>query len=348
LTHLDTRIRASEGLSTGTALDDVTLAGSAGTPLGIEGRSLIGELRIGIDVGGTKIAAGLVGTDGRIRYRASIPSPGRMGRQAIMSALGDITETLIERHAARAAVVGVGIGTSGVVERHSGRILCGSDNLAGWAGADVAGELAARVGLPVAVDNDGNTFALAEHHFGAGRGATDVLYVTVGTGVGGALILGNRLNRGSHHTAGEIGHIPAPGADNLPCNCGGTGHLEVVASGPAMTARYRNSDGGSAVADLLDVAHRAEHADELARAVLGQGATALGRILAGLVGVLDPQRVVVGGGVAQIGPPYWEPLRRAFRTELLSSVADVDIRPSALGTEAGVIGAATLLDEIDT
>jgi glucokinase len=301
-----------------------------------------GESRIGIDVGGTKIAAGLVRDNGELDHRTSVRTPAVAGRGAIMSAIADVCALLMARCPGDRPVLGVGVGTSGVVDHRRGRVVCGSANLIGWEGTEVAAELAARVHVPVAVDNDGNTFALAEHRFGAGRNLTDALYITVGTGVGGALILNDQLVRGSHHTAGEVGHFPVLGAD-LPCSCGGTGHLEAVASGPAMTANYWRQAGGIPAGDLPEIAQRAESGDLLARSVLAHGATALGRALAGMVNILDPQRVVIGGGVATIGDPYWLPLRQAFQADLLPSAALVPLWPAALGTDAGIIGAATLV-----
>ncbi|MER7396530.1 ROK family protein [Streptomyces sp. NPDC000151] len=302
---------------------------------------------LGVDVGGTKIAAGVVSADGALLASLVRPTPAAQGRAAVLDAIAAAVRELPGWEGAE----GLGIGTGGVIDRDRGVVLSANALLPGWAGTRLSEELSARLGLPVAADNDANVFALAEQTYGAGAGRASVLYVSVGTGIGGGLVTGGRLLRGAHWTAGEFGHIAVPEAAGRPCNCGRAGHLEAVASGPAITARFRELTGDADVHDLRTVAALAEShtptrtGAEAARTALAEGAGALGRALAGLVNTVDPERVVIGGGVASIGAPFWQPLTEAFAAELLPGPAGVRPVPAALGPRAAVIGAAALLLE---
>ncbi|WP_078888204.1 ROK family protein [Streptomyces sclerotialus] len=303
---------------------------------------------LGVDVGGTKIAAGVVSPEGTLLASVVRPTPAAQGRTAVLDAIAAAVRELPGREGA----VGLGIGTGGVVDRDQGVVLSANALLSGWAGTRLSEELGDRLGLPVTADNDANVFALAEQTYGAGAGCASALYVSVGTGIGGGLVSGGRLLRGAHWTAGEFGHLAVPEAAGRPCNCGRAGHLEAVASGPAITARFRELSGDEDVHDLRRVAALAEPdagptgaGTEAARAALAEGAGALGRALAGLVNTLDPERVVVGGGVASIGAPFWEPLTEAFAAELLPGPAGLRPVPAALGPRAAVVGAAALLLE---
>lgn len=287
---------------------------------------------IGVDVGGTKTAAGLVDATGAVRERVIVPTPAADGPEAVLDAIAGLVDRLRTPEA-----TGVGIGTGGVVDHANGVVVSATGAMPGWAGTAVADEVTRRTGLPVAVDNDVNAHALGELAFGAARGLDSVLVVAVGTGVGGGIIGGGRLVRGARHTAGEVGHVPVPGADGMPCPCGRTGHLEAIASGPAMAARY----GGGA--DLRTVAERARAGDARAAAVIAEGGRAVGRAIGGLANTLDPQAVVVGGGVAEIGEAYWGPLRAAVRENTLPALAGLEIRPAGLRNDAGIAGAAALM-----
>ncbi|MGY1439846.1 ROK family protein [Streptomyces reniochalinae] len=317
--------------------------------------------RVGADVGGTKIAVGLVAEDGTLLASAVRPTPAAQGPVAVLDAIAQAVRELPGYERAS----GLGVGTGGVVNRDDGTVVSANDLLPGWAGTRLGEELAARLGMPVAADNDANVFALAEQVHGAGAGCTTALYVSVGTGIGGGIVTGGRLLRGEHWTAGEFGHIAVPEAAGRPCNCGRSGHLEAIASGPAIAARFAERTGAAHPVDLRHVAALAGEAAEgaqaggggqggsrqgeeesaTAREVLAQGAGALGRALAGLVNTLDPERVVIGGGVASVGAPFWRPLTEAFAAELLPGPSRLRPVPAALGPRAAVVGAAALLRE---
>ncbi|MFD0558991.1 glucokinase [Stackebrandtia endophytica] len=293
---------------------------------------------IGVDIGGTKIAAATVDGRGGIVQAVVRPTPSADGPDAVLAAVADAIRTLTGHERAP----GIGVGTGGVIDHDRGIVVAANDLLPGWAGTDVRRQLAERFGKPVAVDNDVNAFGLAEQRFGAGVGHRDVLYVSVGTGVGGALVLGGELHRGVHHTAGELGHLAVPEAVGRLCNCGRPDHLEAVASGPAISRRY--TELGGERLDLRAVADRAQTGEPLAIAVITDGARALGRALAGLVNTIDVSRVVVGGGVADMGQRYWRPLTEAFADELQPGPGAIRPVPAALGSRSAVIGAASLLN----
>ena len=300
---------------------------------------------VGVDIGGTKVSAALVSADGTIGPVLRAPTPARSGPDAVL----DTVATLVTRLPGLGPVRGVGIGTAGLVR--DGRIVSSTDTFSHWVGTDVAAGIRSRLpdalGTRVRVCNDVNAHALGESWRGAGRDAATILMVAVGTGVGGAIVTRGRTWSGAHQVAGEIGHIPTPGAEKLRCPCGRLGHLEALAAGPAIAARYR--DQGGHATSAREVVERAGDGEQLAINVVADAATGLGRALAGIITLLDPDRVVVGGGVAAAGSIWWDPLLDACRAELVDAFTTIPIVPAQLGETAALAGAARLvLDPIGT
>lgn len=294
------------------------------------------ERWIGVDIGGTKVAAGVVTATGEViaSVRAATPAAGR-------AAVLDTATEVIERLRADHDVAGIGVGAPGIVDRTTGTVTFASDILPGWRGADVRGVLESRTGLPVVVDNDVRVMAHGENTIGAGHGRGSVLFVSVGTGIGGALSVDGRLHHGAHGTCGELAHLLVPATGAIACGCGRTDHLEAVASGPAMAAAYA-ARAGVAVRPLQDVVALMRAGDPHARAAITEGGALLGRALAGLATAFDPEVIVIGGGAAQIGPDLLRPLESAFRVEAFGPVAATDVVPARLGTDAPLVGAALL------
>ncbi|GAA3977121.1 ROK family protein [Streptomyces marokkonensis] len=289
---------------------------------------------IGLDLGGTKIAAALVGTDGTVLARRTLPTPATSGADAVLDALAQAARAVWAPGAAA-----IGVAAAGVIDPAAGTVTSATDTIRGWAGTALATGLATRTGLPVACDNDVRAAAATEL---AGLGADGTfVYAAVGTGVGGAVAAGGRMLHGAAGIAGHLGHLPSPEATGLPCTCGATGHLEAIAAGPAITAHYGRISGESADR-LQTVAERAAHGDAHARSAITLGARAVGRALGGLANALGPHRVVVAGGVPGIGAPYWEALCAAFAAELMLPLRA--LRPAAPngGADAAVLGAAEL------
>lgn len=294
------------------------------------------DLLAGIDIGGTKIAAALTEQDGRIVRQQRCPTPPG-GATQVLEAVGRLIESL----AGSDPVAAIGVGAPGVVDPDEGVVHSATDILPGWAGARVAPELRERFGTPIAVDNDVRAMAYGEYSRGAGRGHDHALYVSVGTGVGGALVREGRLVHGSAGTAGDIAHLLAPARGPVPCGCGHRDHLEALASGPAIAAEYARRTGSDTGA-LPEVADRAQAGDREARAALTGGATLLGRTIAGLVTAVDIDAVIVGGGVATIGADFLTPLSETLRAEVRPPGRGLPVLPARLGAEAPLVGAALL------
>ncbi|WP_237305466.1 ROK family protein [Streptomyces sp. SAT1] len=289
---------------------------------------------IGLDLGGTKIDAALVAVDGTVLRRHTRPTPARAGAAAVLNALAAAAREVDGGAGA------IGVAAAGVIDPVTGTVTSATDSLTGWAGTALAAGLSARTGLPVACDNDVRATAATE--LAALDGSRrSLLLAAVGTGVGGAVAVDGRMLHGSAGIAGHLGHVPSPEAEGLPCTCGGSGHLEAVAAGPAITALYGRL-AGEPVGRLQDVAGRAARGDAAARRAITTGARAAGRVLGGLANALGPDRVVVGGGVPRIGALYWTALTEAFRAELMAPLRALRPVPPRLGADAAVRGAALL------
>jgi glucokinase len=296
--------------------------------------------RLGVDIGGTKIAAGVVDDDGAIlaRFRRDTPRTGR--GSDVMAQVVD----LIGEIAAGYPVAAVGLGAKGVIDTVNGVVLQDGDTLPGWGGTEVARPVRAAFSVPVAVDNDVRVTALGEARRGAGIGFDRLLVASIGTGVGGGLVFGGAIVHGAHGTAGEIAHLLVPGRGALPCGCGRRDHLEAVAAGPAIAAEYRLRTGRADVR-LTEVADLMRSGDQVAAATIGDAGRVLGAALAGLATALDVDAVVIGGGVAQIGSAFLEPTREAFVDAVLEPLKAIPVLVAALGNDAPIVGAAELVTE---
>ncbi|MEO8266300.1 MAG: ROK family protein [Ilumatobacteraceae bacterium] len=302
---------------------------------------------LAVDIGGTKIAAALVTVDGEMSERRESPTPADQGPGAVLDAVAELVADLVTSETG--GIAGVGIGTAGAVDTRSGRIVSSTDTIGGWAGTDVRSGIGERLGgdLPaVVVHNDVDAHALGEAWLGAARTASSALMIAVGTGIGGAIIVGGRLWTGEHHAAGEIGHVPTPGAEGLRCPCSREGHLEALASGASMARRYRTLTGADT--DARTVIERAEAGEPVARRIVRDAALGLGHAIAGLVTTIDPACVVVGGGVAESGAVWWEPMIDTCRADLIDALAAIPIVRAELGPAAALLGAArAVFDAVD-
>ncbi|MGV8977186.1 MAG: ROK family protein [Cellulomonas sp.] len=298
---------------------------------------------VAVDLGGTKTAAALVDHDGVILARASTPTAARSGGEAILDATAELVAGLVVA-AARAGreVAAVGVGSAGVIDAASGLVVSATDAILGWAGTDLAGGLAARFGLDVAVDNDVHAHAIGESWLGACAGRSSALLVAAGTGIGGSHLIDGRPHHGARSVAGHVGHVTVPEAVGVLCSCGRVGHVEAVASGPGLLALYRASGGSTEAVDARDVVARAGTGDDVAVRSVLTAATALGRSVGGLVNVLDPEVVVIGGGLAGAGAAWWAAMERALRDELIAPLVGLPVLPALLGTDAALVGAARL------
>lgn len=298
---------------------------------------------LAIDIGGTKTAAAIVRSDGTIRHRQRIATPAAQGAAAILQATIDLGRSVLAAATdAGIDVAGAGVGSAGQVDADRGTIVFAADTLPGWTGMPLGPALAAAWNVPVTVDNDVNVMALGEARLGAGRAYDHGLFVSVGTGVGGGLILDRRLWGGATWTAGELGHMVVDWDSDRRCSCGQSGHLEAYAAGPAIVRRYCALAGSDQPIDLQAVADRAGSGDDRARAAIEEGAHVLGTAIGGLLNVLDLPVVVIGGGVAELGEVWWTPLTAALRANPSPGPARVTIARAQLGGAAPLVGAAFL------
>jgi glucokinase len=290
---------------------------------------------VGIDIGGTKIAGALVDESGLVIQRSRTATPPS-GPSVILATVRDLVDTVAEGH----DPVAVGIGTGGVVDPVQGRIVSATNLLTNWAGTEVSAELSDDLGMPVYVDNDANALATGELCFGQLSGTG--LFAAVGTGIGGALIVDGAVRHGQHNTAGGIGHMMSPIPTSRLCSCGRPSHVESLASGPAIASDYQRQKNDDQDVTLETVAERAADGEQLARETIETATHALGQAIGAAANLVDPDIIIVGGGVANIGELFWKPLRHGIRAEVLPPIKEIDIEPPQLKRDAAVIGAAAL------
>lgn len=299
---------------------------------------------IGVDLGGTKTSAALVGADGAVSRRRESPTPSYAGRDAVLDACVEVVAAVIDDvRSAGIAVDRIGVGAAGVIDPETGLVVSATDTIEDWSGTDLRTELSRRLGVEVAVLNDVHAHALGEHRLGAGRGSASMLLVTVGTGIGGAYLTDGTLHAGARWLAGHLGHIPSIEAEGVPCACGRHSHLEPVASGLGIYDSYLRFGGSPALSDtralFAELETRPEGEDaRAADAAIRLGAVALGRALGGWLNTFDPELVVLGGSVAW-QPRWWAQVLEAAAGETLLPFEGYRILPPGLGPDSGIVGA---------
>ncbi|WP_328499169.1 ROK family protein [Streptomyces sp. NBC_00414] len=289
----------------------------------------------GVDIGGTTTQVVLCSAELAVVDGVEVPTPAAAGGAAMVRTALDAMGLLLARSPAR--LLAVGVGAAGVVDARAGRVLVASDSFHAWAGFEVTATMEAALGVPVFLDNDVNAFLRGEAATGAVAGEPHVLGMTLGTGVGGALWLDGALYEGPHGAAGETGHIP--GFGDLPCTCGGRGHLETLASGRSIGARYGERTGHTRTAHA--VAEAADRGDPDALAVYGAAGAAVARAILITAGLLDVTTFVIGGGVSHAWALLEPPILTALAAEPPVSGHPVRVVRSRLGNAAVAIGAAS-------
>jgi glucokinase len=320
---------------------------------------------LGVDLGGTKISVGAMDTAGgsAIAMRSE-PTLAEQGADAVVARIANmigvvIRDTCAAKGADASAFLGVGIGSPGPLDRAKGLVIT-TPNL-GWHDFPLRDRVSQAVGLPATLDNDANCATLGEWWVGAARGGRNVVGMTIGTGIGGGLILDGKLYHGSSDAAGEIGHTSIDSTGRR-CKCGNYGCLEAYASGPAIAERAREKlEGGepSLMASMVGgdltrltaqhVYEASKRDDDLARDVVRETARLIGTGVANLINIFNPDVVVLAGGVAQAGDDLFNPLRAEVHRRAFKPAVDAcRIVPGTLGNAAGVIGAvATFLEQCD-
>lgn len=308
----------------------------------------------GVDLGGTTTKAALFSCSGEMIHSIQIPTPVSSGPEAMIRAAADaIKQLLAESEYRSSQLAGVGVGVPGRVDIHRG-IAVYSINL-GFRNTPVKSALEQLLGVPVAIENDANVAALGERWQGAGKNTSNMIMVTLGTGVGGAIIANGQIVHGAVGSAGEVGHIVVEPANGLACNCGNTGCLESYASATAIirageeAARNGHSPRLAAhikeqrsltAKDVIDAAKAGDHG---AASVIQQAAYYLGLGLGQAASLLNPEKIVIGGGVSAAGEYLLAPVRESFQRYCYHHAAHCELLCAQLGNDAGMIGAAWLI-----
>jgi glucokinase len=313
------------------------------------------DLFLGIDLGGTKIIAGLVERTGRILAKEYRETQAAAGLSSVIDRLIEATTKVVASQSIDLSEVNaIGVAAAGPIDATSGTVTA-PPNLPGWHDVPLGRLIQERVSLPTYLENDAAAAALAEFTFGAGRGTQHMIYVTASTGIGGGLVLHGRLYHGITGAAGEIGHMTL--LPNGPlCGCGNRGCLEALASGTAIAreARERVSRGvPTLIAELANgdltqisaklVAQAADEGDIDAQEILHEAMGYLGVGVANLVNLFNPEIIVIGGGLTNMGERLFDPVRRMIdRRAFPTSARAVEVRPAELGGDVGVLGAAAV------
>lgn len=294
-------------------------------------------LTLALDIGGTKIAAGLVDADGTIVHHEKLPTPSG-GAEAVWTVVAQVaTEALA---AADRDVAGVGVASAGPIDLSGGTIS--PINISAWQQFPIVERVSQATGLPVRLGGDGLCMALGESRYGAGVGAQFMLGMVVSTGVGGGLVLGGAPYAGRTGNAGHVGHVVVAPDGGDPCTCGGRGCVETIASGPSMVRWARGNGWGGTDAKAL--ADAALAGDELAVEAFRRGGRAVAAMIASVGAVCDLDLVVIGGGVAQSGELLFAPIRAALAGYAgLAFLRELRVVPAELGGDAGLVGAAALV-----
>jgi glucokinase len=299
---------------------------------------------LGVDIGGTKIAAGEVDAGAKVSGASELPTQADQGFIVSLSQVYKCIEQKLHRH-----IEAIGVCAPGPLNPKSGVVL-NPPNLPGWRNIPLAELIQARFQVPCRIENDANAAGSAEALFGAGRGYSNVLYVTISTGIGTGIIIDGKIYHGKNGAAAEGGHVSIDFASPSVCKCGVRGCIEALASGTAIARRaiellseYPNSSLREPIScEAVGVAVAA--GDELATRVLDEACERLSAWLGSLLSLLDPDIVVIGGGVSRMGDPLFERLRRLTPARTINQFAQATpIVPAALSRDVGILGAASVV-----
>lgn len=326
-------------VATGAAAEETTTDGRRGRPARTVSLVPAPGLVAGVDIGRTHLRAVVATRQGDVVAEREVALPeAHTGERTVPVVLDLITDLLTGSGHAGGDLVAVGVGLPGPVDGPDRTVGAGTI-LTGWAGFDVAGRLSDELGVPVATDNDATLGMLAEARWGAAHGVSDAVYVKISTGVGAGLLLGGRLHRGAGGTAGELGHTPLQ-PDGAICRCGNRGCLETVTSVPAVLQMLRPTLGEVTIEQVVSAAAAG---DPPCRRMVEDAGRNLGRGIALLGNLVDPEVVVLGGPLVAAGEPFLTAVDASLRRSVIPSVAHrLRVVPAALGSRTEVLGALAL------
>ena len=311
--------------------------------------------RIGIDVGGTNVKIALVDNKGKIIYSNSIPTRAEMGYEYTINNMKEaITELIKETKSDPKNIESIGFGFPGQIDYQKGIVRL-APNIPGWVNVPIAEIMEKEFGIPTRVDNDVRCAALGELNYGAGQGCDNLICITVGTGIGSGLVINGKLVRGASNAAGEIGHIKLDMNGGPLCGCGDRGCLEAFASGPSIVALAEEDIKGGKSTKYRELANpditpyivseAAKQGDPVAKRIFTIVGEYIGIGLASVVNLLNPEKIIIGGGVAAAGDLLLTPIKESLIKRAMPIAGSaVEIVPAQLGNSAGVIGASLLIN----
>lgn len=314
------------------------------------------KYRIGVDVGGTNVKIALVDFDGKIIYSNTVPTRAEMGYEAGVNNIKQAIKELMQETSATAKTIeAIGFGLPGQIDYKEG-LVKNLPNIPGWVNIPLAKIMEEEFSIPARLDNDVRCAALGELNFGAGKGCENLICITVGTGIGSGIVLNGKLVRGAANAAGEIGHIKMQMTGGPLCGCGDYGCFEAYASGPAIvtmakeyisggkSAKYKEMAPDGIITPYL-VAQAALQGDAVSIQIFKQMGKIIGTGLASVVNLLNPQKIIIGGGVADAGDILLEPIRQTILDRAMPIQGQsVEVVPAQLANSAGVIGASLLIN----
>lgn len=316
------------------------------------------QLIVGIDVGGTKVAGGLVNRKGKLLKSLIVPTRAEKGFETSYAQIIHLIGRLVHLAGGKHNIGGIGICAPGPLNPHTG-VVINPPNLPGWRNIPLARRVEKQFGLPAKVENDANAAGLAEVLFGAAVGYRDVFYVTVSTGIGTGIIIQKRIYHGKNGVAGEGGHVSIDYRSPYRCGCGTLGCIEALAAGPAMARRTRvyleqkhtepsllreMTRGHLELITPQMIEQAMRRGDHVARAIIEETGFYLGVWLGGMLTLFDPEAVVIGGGVARIGKPLFQKIRETIPQYSINRAfaARLPLLPAKLQKNVGVYGAASV------
>ena len=314
------------------------------------------KYRIGVDIGGTNVKIALVDFDGKIIYSNTVPTRAEMGYEAGVNNIKQaIKELMSETGESAQTIEAIGFGLPGQIDYKEG-IVKNLPNIPGWVNIPLAKIIEDEFSIPTRLDNDVRCAALGELNFGAGKGCQNLICITVGTGIGSGIVLNGKLVRGASNAAGEIGHIKMDMTGGPLCGCGDYGCFEAYASGPAIvtmakeyisggkSAKYKEMATDGIISPYI-VAQAALQGDSVSIQIFKQMGKIIGLGLSSVINLLNPEKIIIGGGVADAGDILLEPIKQTIKERTMPIQASaVEIVPAQLANTAGVIGASLLIN----
>lgn len=315
---------------------------------------------LGVDLGGTNIKIGLANEKGKILFKDSLPTESQLGTKEVIEKIKKLIKNSLKfAQRRKIKIKGLGLGSPGLVNYREGIIVGGAENIPGWTDIPLKKILEKEFNFPCQIDNDVNLASWGEFTFGAGRGSNNCLCITLGTGIGGGIIIERKLYHGSFNFAGEIGHLTI-NYEGARCNCGGWGCLEAYAGQQAIVERTKTAIRKGFSTTILKrvknnlgkitpkiISEEAKKGDLLSKIIIEETGRYIGAALAGVANLLNPEIIIIGGGIAQAGEILFTPIRNSLKRYALTLASQkLRITSTQLGQESGILGGCSRVFEL--